>query len=149
MFIFPSQALGYTLIIVIFMKIKYFPLISASIPTFSTQNHLILMYFTHFDTTHFFYKYYNINNASNSLPFFGLLYIIKFHLPRFNSRFLRGKSLSRRNSRGRRFLVYCSVYSTRQKSIGSQFIIKQSHLHCSVMFFNLLCRKSLQLFQGR
>ena len=22
------------------------------------QNHLILTYFTHFDTTHFFYKYY-------------------------------------------------------------------------------------------
>ena len=29
--------------------------------TFSTQNHLILTYFTHLDTTHFFYKYYNIN----------------------------------------------------------------------------------------
>jgi hypothetical protein len=46
------------------------------------QNHLILTYFTHFDTTHFFYKYYNINKASNSPPLFGLLYIMKFHLPR-------------------------------------------------------------------
>ena len=29
--------------------------------TFSTQNHLILTYFTHLDTTHFFYKYYDID----------------------------------------------------------------------------------------
>ena len=61
----------------------------------------------------FFYKYYNINKASNSPPLFWLLYIMKFHLPRFGSRFLRGMSLSHRNSRGRRFLVYFSVYSTR------------------------------------
>ena len=104
------QALRYTLWFS--LKLYFFPF-SASILTFSTQNHLILTYFTHFDTTHFFYKYCNINKASNSPPFFWLLYIMKFHLPRFNSRFLRGMSLSRRNSRGRRFLVYCSVYSTR------------------------------------
>ena len=42
------------------LKLNIFPF-SASILTFSTQNHLILTYFTHFDTTHFFYKYYNIN----------------------------------------------------------------------------------------
>ena len=48
------QTLGYTVIFVIFP-------FSASILTFSTQNHLILTYFTHLDTTHFFYKYYNIN----------------------------------------------------------------------------------------
>ena len=109
------QALGYTLWFSLFsLKLNIFPF-SASILTFSTQklNHLILTYFTHFDTTHFFYKYYNINKASNSPPFFWLLYIMKFHQPRFNSRFLHGMSLSRRNSRGRRFLVYCSVYSTR------------------------------------
>jgi hypothetical protein len=84
-----------------------------SILTFSMQNHLILTYFTHFDTTHFFYKYYNINKASNSPPYFSVtIYIMsdmKYHLPRFNSRFLRGKSLSRHNRCGRCLLVYCSV----------------------------------------
>jgi uncharacterized membrane protein len=45
-------------IFVIFIKINIFPF-STSILTFSTQNHLILTYFTHFDTTHFFY--YNIS----------------------------------------------------------------------------------------
>ena len=144
------QALGYTLWFSLFsLKLNIFSF-SASILTFSTQNHLNLTYFTHFDTTHFSYKYYNINKATNSPPFFLLLYIMKFHLPRFNSRFLRGKSLSRRNSRGRRFLEYCSVYSTRLKSTGSHFIIKQSQF-CTVrlFFLNLLARKSLQLFYGR
>ena len=50
-----SQALGYTLWFSIFsLKLNIFPF-SASILTFSTQNHLILTYFTHFDTTPFFY----------------------------------------------------------------------------------------------
>ena len=102
-----------SVIFVISLKLNIFSF-SASIITFSTQNHLILTYFTHFDTTHFFfYKYYNINKAGNSPPFFWLLDIMKFHLPRFNSKFLLGKSLSRRNSRGRRFLIYYSVYSIR------------------------------------
>jgi hypothetical protein len=53
-----SQALGYTMWFSLFsLKLNIFPF-SASIPTFSTQNHLILTYFTHLDTTHFFYKYY-------------------------------------------------------------------------------------------
>ena len=42
------QALGYTLWFSLFIKIKYFTF-SASILTFSTQNHLNLMQFTHFD----------------------------------------------------------------------------------------------------
>ena len=71
----------HSVIFVISLKLNIF-LFSASILTFSTQNHLILTYFTHFDTTHFFYKYCNINKASNSPTFFGLLYIMKFHLPR-------------------------------------------------------------------
>jgi hypothetical protein len=50
----------HSVIFVISLKLNIFPF-SASILTFSTQNHLILTYFTHFDTTHFFYKYYNIN----------------------------------------------------------------------------------------
>ena len=53
-----SQALGYTLKFSLFsLKLNIFHF-SASILTFSTQNHLIL---THLDTTHFFYKYKNIN----------------------------------------------------------------------------------------
>jgi hypothetical protein len=57
---FWSEALGYTLWFSLFsLKLNIFPF-SASILTFSTQNHLMLTYFTHFDTTHFFYKYYNI-----------------------------------------------------------------------------------------
>jgi hypothetical protein len=40
------------------LKLNILPF-SASILTFSRQNHLILTYFTSFDTTHFFYKYYN------------------------------------------------------------------------------------------
>jgi hypothetical protein len=56
-----SQALGYTLWFSLFsLKLNILPF-SASILTFSTQNHLILTYFTHLDTIHFFYKYYNIN----------------------------------------------------------------------------------------
>jgi hypothetical protein len=43
----------YSVIFIIFIKINIFPF-SASILTFSTQNHLILTYFTPFDTTHFF-----------------------------------------------------------------------------------------------
>jgi hypothetical protein len=49
------QALGYTVIFVISLKLNIFPF-SASILTFSTQNHLILTYYTHVDTTHFFYN---------------------------------------------------------------------------------------------
>ena len=55
----------HSVIFVISLKLDIFPF-SASILTFSTQNHLILTYFTHFDTTHFFYKYYNINSQSKS-----------------------------------------------------------------------------------
>ena len=44
-----SQALGYTLWFSLFsLKLNIFPF-SASILTFSAQNHLILTYFTHFD----------------------------------------------------------------------------------------------------
>ena len=51
-----SQALGYTLWFSLFsLKLNIFRF-SASILTFSTQNHLILTYFTHLDTTHFFYN---------------------------------------------------------------------------------------------
>ena len=143
------QALGYTLWFSLFsLKLNIFPF-SASILTFSTQklNHLILTYFTHFDTTHFFYKYYNINKASNSPPFFWLLYIMKFHQPRFNSRFLHGMSLSRRNSRGRRFLVYIVPFIQHVRSPSDHNLLLNSHiLHCSVVFLNLRCRKSLQLF---
>ena len=50
-----SQALGYTLWFSLFsLKLNMFPF-SASILTFSTQNHIILKYFTNFDTTHFYY----------------------------------------------------------------------------------------------
>ena len=49
----------------------------ASILTFSTQNHLILTYFTHLDTTHFFYKYYNIQHAHR---FFHLGVHVPFYL---------------------------------------------------------------------
>jgi hypothetical protein len=52
----PTATRVHSVIFVIFIKIKIFPF-SASILTFSTQNHLILTYFTHFDTTHF-----SINN---------------------------------------------------------------------------------------
>jgi hypothetical protein len=41
------------------LKLNIFPF-SASILTFSTENNKILTYFIHFDTTHFFYEYYNI-----------------------------------------------------------------------------------------
>jgi hypothetical protein len=59
------QALGYTLWFSLFsFKLNSFPF-RASILTFSMQNHLILTYFTHFDTTHFFYKYYNIQKLWN------------------------------------------------------------------------------------
>ena len=52
------QAHEYTLWFSLFsLKLNIFPF-SASILTFSTQNHLILKYFTNFDTTHVFY--YNI-----------------------------------------------------------------------------------------
>ena len=45
-----TQALGYTLWCSLFsLKLNIFPF-SASILTFSTQNHLILKYFTNFDT---------------------------------------------------------------------------------------------------
>ena len=54
-----TQALGYTLLFSLCsLKLDIFPF-SASILTFSTQNHLLLTYFTHFDTTHCFYKYFN------------------------------------------------------------------------------------------
>ena len=60
------QALGYTLWFSLFsLKLNIFPF-SASILTFSTQNYLILKYFTDFDTTHFstiiskFVKYFKI-----------------------------------------------------------------------------------------
>jgi hypothetical protein len=56
------QALGYTVIFIISLKLNIFPF-SASILTFSTQNHLILMYFTHFDTTHFFYEYFHFDTT--------------------------------------------------------------------------------------
>ena len=50
-----SQALGYTLWFLLFsLKLNIFPF-SASILTFSTQNHLTLKYFKNVDTTHFFY----------------------------------------------------------------------------------------------
>ena len=56
-----SQALRYTLwFSLLLLKFNIFPF-SASILTFSSQNPLILTYFTHLDTTHFYYKYYNIN----------------------------------------------------------------------------------------
>jgi hypothetical protein len=56
-----SQALRYTLwFSLLSLKFNIFPF-SASILTFSSQNPLILTYFTHLDTTHFYYKYYNIN----------------------------------------------------------------------------------------
>ena len=42
----------HSVIFVISFKLNIFPF-STSILTFSTQNHLILTYFTHFDTTHF------------------------------------------------------------------------------------------------
>ena len=59
---FRSQALGYTLWFSLFsLKFNIFHF-GASILTFSMQNHLILKYFTNFDTTHFFYTswYYSI-----------------------------------------------------------------------------------------
>ena len=43
----------HSVIYVISLKLNIFPF-SASILTFSTQNHLVLTYFTHFETTHFF-----------------------------------------------------------------------------------------------
>ena len=62
--LFSTQITGarvHSVIFIISLKLNIFPF-SASIITLSTQNHLILTYFTHFDTTHFFfYKYYNIN----------------------------------------------------------------------------------------
>jgi hypothetical protein len=52
------DTLGYTLWFSLFsLKLNIFPF-SASFLTFSMQNHLILMYFTHFDITHFFCTYY-------------------------------------------------------------------------------------------
>ena len=72
-----SQALGYTLWFSLFsLKLSIFRF-SASILTFSTQNHLILTYFTHLDTTHFFYKYYNIQHAHR---FFHLGVHVPFYL---------------------------------------------------------------------
>ena len=49
----------HSVIFVFSLKLNTFPF-SAYILTFSTQNQLILTQLTHFDTTHFFYKYYNI-----------------------------------------------------------------------------------------
>ena len=47
------DTLGYTLwFSLLSLKLNIFPF-SASFLTFSMQNHLILMYFTHSDTTHF------------------------------------------------------------------------------------------------
>jgi hypothetical protein len=43
----------HSVIFIISLKLNIFPF-RAPILTFSTQNHLILTYFTHFDTTHFF-----------------------------------------------------------------------------------------------
>jgi hypothetical protein len=64
------QALGYTLWFSSFLlKSNIFPF-SASILTFSTQNHLILTSFTHFDTTHFFYKKLYIAIISQALVSF-------------------------------------------------------------------------------
>ena len=54
----PIMNTGTTRFSLFSLKLNIFPF-SASILTFSTQNHLILTYFTYFDTTHFFY--YNIS----------------------------------------------------------------------------------------
>ena len=53
------DTLGYTLWFSLFsLKLNIFPF-SASFLTFSMQNHLILMYFTHFDTTRWYYSRHN------------------------------------------------------------------------------------------
>ena len=63
----------HSVIFVISLKLNIF-LFSASILTFSTQNHLILTYFTHFDTTHFFYKYYKRCNTTKE---FSIAFYVK------------------------------------------------------------------------
>jgi hypothetical protein len=52
----------HSVIFVISLKLNISPL-SASILTFSAQNHLILTYFIHFDTSHCFYKYYSVSKC--------------------------------------------------------------------------------------
>ena len=99
------STLVHSVIFVISLKLNIFPF-SASILTFSMQNHLILTYFTHFDTTHLFYTifcilYYNIYKPTRPATrrhFFELLYIRKFHLHKYiwnlASKSLRLKSVS-------------------------------------------------------
>ena len=52
----------HSVIFVISLKLNISPL-SASILTFFAQNHLILTYFIHFDTSHCFYKYYSVSKC--------------------------------------------------------------------------------------
>jgi hypothetical protein len=52
----------HSVIFVISLKLNISPL-SASMLTFSAQNHLILTYFIHFDTSHCFYKYYSVSKC--------------------------------------------------------------------------------------
>jgi hypothetical protein len=74
------QAFGYTLWFSLFsLKLNIFPF-SASILTLSTQNHLILKYFTNFDTTHrvttlSFYKLLCLGPDAVLLIYYKLLFL--------------------------------------------------------------------------
>jgi hypothetical protein len=97
------QALGYTLRFSLFsLKLNIFPF-SDSFLTFSTQNHLILKYFTNFDTTQFYYKNKNKNlycpiRVITKLPNSGQSYKGKVKTHKYITRYKQTKSVNNRKT---------------------------------------------------